>query len=894
MHDDSEDIDALIDKELSLLTIGKDERVPCRDFEYPVVRWTEKELQATVAPPLLSDDPLSLLGCSVGIEKGAKPPKEPRKVPPPVEDDIDIADALKQPAELSNEKWADVVTKFKEFLRDSEQQDKLITESVEELRTLELPACLQGEASRQVREEAAQPTPRSEAASSCPQDDVMHLSDISDEEERALVDADALADLQKGFREEVEALKRHSEEQAKQAQQACEEEFTQRVLKEEKLQAARPVYQPIDVDRIKLMADDTCKRDVEFTSNLEEAEAKINREIAQARDELRQLQEEQRQRKAAEDAELQREEEERRARQAVKLEEMHQENRRRKIEERKQYRALKEASERLTMEAADIESLHALVMLEEKRKKEAAVQQARLARLRAEHEGQQQAEQENIMDEEREVRKMVVHSQQEEYAGFKDPFVALCEYAARMLQQRQAVLAANSQSANAIESDEQQTRALILEWVGTCTREWAAEIIAFYKDEDDSRASIQSAEAGTMQRIIEAAEADHCKVEEVLVSIDLAKKKREAFTTCEKETSEGVLRLSSMLGAVSKGPAAVAVPCRLMALRLQSSFRNEWARFFNPNAIPLIRKRKIIPEEHKHQGKSLPSPHPPVKEGTMVLNMEYFRRVYSLCKLDTLSKVSITFEKITKVVGPFPELANLTDLDLSNNNISSFSGLIHGLRSLDLTDNSLGCTRFLADLPCLEKVKLDSNKINSLTGVEECTRLKTLSARHNYLSGTTVLEECTSLASLDLFGNNLTTLAVPEVSSLTYLNVGRNALTDVSNILRSCTLLMEAHLYNNRIASLPSRIHNVLLQSLLLSDNVLEKIPDLAHLPLLTMLDVSSNKLHDVTGVRGCLHLEVLNLAFNELVCQRSQPTNTGQRAVRTGPLQDAAQAAEA
>eukprot|EP01064_Diplonema_japonicum_P013777 TRINITY_DN21320_c0_g1_i1.p1 TRINITY_DN21320_c0_g1~~TRINITY_DN21320_c0_g1_i1.p1 ORF type:complete len:1263 (+),score=334.07 TRINITY_DN21320_c0_g1_i1:35-3823(+) len=867
MQENDAEIEDLLDKELSLISIGVEERVPCRDFEYPVVRWSEQELRAKIASPLLSDDPLALQGCSVGVEKGIEKTKVLRKViPVAAEEDVDLS-MLDDPVTCSNGKWASTVDRFKQFLGESEQQTIMLRESIEGLYSLELPIHLTND-KKQAPQTPEQQDEDLPSDTNTP-DDVLHLSDISDDEERSLVDEKVLEELQQRFREEVEALKKQEEQQKKETLLRCEEEFKERILEpEEKLTSIKQKAAPLDINKALRVAEDTMQRDVEFTSNLKEAEERIDRDIAEAKEELQKIQEEQHQRRKQDEEERQKEEEIRNAKENKQLEAMRVESRRMKLIERKQYRMVKEQSEKLKMEAADIESMHSLVLIQEKKNKERALQLARLARQRAEHDDMCKAEHDLVFEEEACMRSALEKDQEEAYKIFCDPFTALCDYAAKLLQQRYALLTKHGKQAALIAKEELSVRTAFVDWSETNIKAWLAEVSSFYNSEDTARSALRAHEMEEMRSVIQAAEADHYKVEEVLINIDLAKKKREAFQTCEKETSEGVIELSTMFSSVAT-PASAVVSGRLSALRLQSSLRSDWLQFSNPDAVTVIRKRRILPVEGTQASgasrQSTPSPHPPLKEEANVLSMDHFRRGYTLCKLGSLENVSITFEKLTKVVGPFPELVNLAELDLSNNVISSFSGFIHSLRCLDLTDNKMTCTAFLSNLPNLQRVKLDANNVSNLSRVEECQRLKELSARHNCISEATNLKECVSLVSLDLFGNNLTSVAVPDVSSLTYVNVGRNALTDVSNILRSCTVLLEAHFYNNRITSLPSRIHNVLLQSLLLSDNLIEKIPDLSHLPLLTMLDVSSNKLHDASGVRGCLHLEVLNLAFNDL-----------------------------
>ena len=141
-----------------------------------------------------------------------------------------------------------------------------------------------------------------------------------------------------------------------------------------------------------------------------------------------------------------------------------------------------------------------------------------------------------------------------------------------------------------------------------------------------------------------------------------------------------------------------------------------------------------------------------------------------------------------------------------------------------------------ASLAKLTELELSDKEITDITGLEHATRLTDLDLSYNQIS---------DLSSL------------PQLNQLIYLDLSNNQISDITP-LAQLTQLTELELDRNQISDITSLAQLTQLTRLLLWDNQIEDISSLAGLPSLNYLSLSSNQISDVTLLTTFASLENL------------------------------------
>eukprot|EP01063_Lacrimia_lanifica_P006192 TRINITY_DN1372_c0_g1_i1.p1 TRINITY_DN1372_c0_g1~~TRINITY_DN1372_c0_g1_i1.p1 ORF type:complete len:1582 (+),score=525.83 TRINITY_DN1372_c0_g1_i1:149-4894(+) len=902
-HAAGEEWDEVMENELARVRIHENERVPCRNFEYPVVRWTEAEMKSHVPEVLLSDDPLRMTGTPVGIERPTVSQVKKKVVPnpQPSEKELDLSFLDKDVRAEDDSKWADIRRQFLDYMQTGSEQTSAVESAIAEMQE-EMEGAfevLRAPVQRDSDDEAEADAPA--PASLCepePEGDleVLNLSDFSDEEDRELAAEEGFLDeLREEISQQHAELKKVQEVMRVKAQEQADEEYERRVaIPEKKLKEIRATIEsPAVKAEYAEIAASIKQRDEEFTTQIEAREQAAEEEVQKAVEELRQVQEAVQQVQQREHEAREREDCEERAKAEARLAALAKENRKRLLADRKRFRALKEQGELLMMESADIETRHAAKVLAEKRSREEAIARAKRIAREAQLSLQHDEEQEAVMNAETASRSALVSDADGALAVIAPRITELTDFITAMAAEVAAVSNEEKAERSGTADAEAAAREALCSWIGTTREAWASAAEALVEEERGVRKELCASETAARADIGRAAEDNQKKARAADLEIALAKQRRETYAKYAEDTEDGAKKLSAMILQARPSQRPPGAPAtggaRYAGLKAQAQQREQWLGFFDSQCLSRLQKQRVpvdvLPEgiepaevdplaQSMASMASMASADAPaqldldVLPPEEVLDVGYIRKHHTpVEQAASLRFLTVSFEQLKAVRGPIAPYSYLTELALPNNAIAYVDGSFPAtLQHLDLTDNAMaGNLAFLAGFPGLTTLKLDSNRLHSLSGIERCPHLKDVSVRHNCISVLGPLKACQCVTRLDVFGNNLSSLDMPDVSSLTYLNAGRNALTDVSNVFRSCPLLLEVHLYNNRLSALPSRIHSTLLQTLLLSDNQIEKVTDLSSLPLLTVLDLSSNRVNDIHGVHGCLHLEVLDLAFNNM-----------------------------
>ncbi len=221
-------------------------------------------------------------------------------------------------------------------------------------------------------------------------------------------------------------------------------------------------------------------------------------------------------------------------------------------------------------------------------------------------------------------------------------------------------------------------------------------------------------------------------------------------------------------------------------------------------------------------------------------------------------------------------LANLTDLDLYGNQLSSIPtevGNLANLTSLHLDSNQLSSIPAeVGNLTNLTSLDLSWNQLSSIPAeVGNLTNLTFLSLNSNQLSSIPAeVGSLTNLTSLWLLDNQLSSIPaeVGSLTNLTSLWLHNNQLSSIPAEVGNLTNLTYLSLHNNQLSSIPAEVGNLAnLTTLYLSWNQLSSIPaEVGNLANLTTLYLSWNQLSSIPAEVGNLaNLTFLYLNNNQL-----------------------------
>lgn len=134
-----------------------------------------------------------------------------------------------------------------------------------------------------------------------------------------------------------------------------------------------------------------------------------------------------------------------------------------------------------------------------------------------------------------------------------------------------------------------------------------------------------------------------------------------------------------------------------------------------------------------------------------------------------------------------------------------------------------------------------------------------------------------AIKEINLSKNNLTTIPSLETyTSLENLNVSRNCLTSIGNIVyTSLSNIREVDLSRNQLTFIPQEFTQLsLLEVLFIHHNQLVCIPEgIENLRLLRHLDASYNKITRIENeLEGLLFLDILDLSYNDISIEMLGP----------------------
>ncbi|MCL2634363.1 MAG: sigma-70 family RNA polymerase sigma factor [Oscillospiraceae bacterium] len=245
------------------------------------------------------------------------------------------------------------------------------------------------------------------------------------------------------------------------------------------------------------------------------------------------------------------------------------------------------------------------------------------------------------------------------------------------------------------------------------------------------------------------------------------------------------------------------------------------------------------------------------------------------------SGMDITDQMLIDMVASGEIPANITHLDLQNNNITDISPLagLTDLWYLNISNNNImgdtGLTFIsdltpLNDLTNLGHLRATNNAIVDLSPLENLTGLSILWLSHNNIADISPLAKLVNLNILQIAGklvpeNEITDISpLAGLTDLENLNLSHNKKISDYSYISGLTNLTHLNLDYNEISDVKELSTLINIKTLSLNYNNLTDITPLHSLDNLDVLHVMVNNISDVEQFKGFAHVRYLTIGFNE------------------------------
>jgi len=191
------------------------------------------------------------------------------------------------------------------------------------------------------------------------------------------------------------------------------------------------------------------------------------------------------------------------------------------------------------------------------------------------------------------------------------------------------------------------------------------------------------------------------------------------------------------------------------------------------------------------------------------------------------------------------------------------------LKSIDLSCNSIRKIQQndFKNCPTVKQLKLYSNKIIKINGLNNLTKLEELQLQFNYLTSIgKTLADLKNLKTLRIDSNRIQSILTQEVcvlSNLSFLDVSSNLLHNI-DFVKVLTNLQQLHCTHNQLTNI-SNLKLKHLEEIDLSFNAIETISGIKMLPKLKILKLQNNNLSTLTNAGSVKSLQELHLDDNNI-----------------------------
>ena len=212
------------------------------------------------------------------------------------------------------------------------------------------------------------------------------------------------------------------------------------------------------------------------------------------------------------------------------------------------------------------------------------------------------------------------------------------------------------------------------------------------------------------------------------------------------------------------------------------------------------------------------------------------------------------------------DMANLTELEAQNDNITDLTGLeaATNLRNLNLGDKTIS------------GFAENNNAVSNLSPLSGLTNLIRLDLEMNAISNISVLTNLTNLVYLDLSSNSISDISpLKNLKKLEYLDLGGNFISDIS-VLAGLTNLTQLYIGANAISNISPLAGLTNLTRLSISSNAISNISALQNLTNLWELGIAYNSISDISVLAGLINLSYLTMWNNTISDISPLVENTG------------------
>lgn len=208
------------------------------------------------------------------------------------------------------------------------------------------------------------------------------------------------------------------------------------------------------------------------------------------------------------------------------------------------------------------------------------------------------------------------------------------------------------------------------------------------------------------------------------------------------------------------------------------------------------------------------------------------------------------------------------------------------LEVLNLTDNSIASLSYIVDMPNIRELIIPENSLSDLTVISDMVLLEKLDLRENAVENIDAVSSLKNLRYLDLEDNLVSDLSPLVGTQLTYLNVTRCPVGDITSIgsllnletfkadyceiydispLSTCSKMSILSLKNNQITDISSLLNLKSLTTLDLSENFISSSTSMVDMLALKELYLAYNSFSNVTAFVGMPSLELLDVEHNNI-----------------------------
>ena len=241
----------------------------------------------------------------------------------------------------------------------------------------------------------------------------------------------------------------------------------------------------------------------------------------------------------------------------------------------------------------------------------------------------------------------------------------------------------------------------------------------------------------------------------------------------------------------------------------------------------------------------------------------------------------VTAETTVKIYNPL--ILKFNDANLFSNLLSYVGRDNKKIKSIDEENLEAAISHTLID--DVTSLRLKSDRIEDITGLENFVEIKTLYLEGNNISSITPLSSLTKITLLDVSNNNISDItAIGNMKEIYNLDLRGNKISDISilsdayrlnffyasnNIITSMDVIAE--LEQNEATIETSEVNGVSiynrttnqLRELDLGNNQIETICDLSGCNLLYTLKLNNNKIRDISEINDLIILRYLDLSNN-------------------------------